>query len=223
MTETINPKADYIVRNDVPFAMNLPRILFIWAVTSAMLHAQESTVIKAVKDRSERGKLSDQRQLVRGDTGKWNDSSTLQHAQPLAQKPQGMSLDDWADELSEKKPVTTATDDNWLLFRTRQLDDNDRVWIEKIERSGNGFIVTMYEAIWQGNYFKTFTYYEVTAVNLGKLPAGAYTVKWVVKPLTFKQLEKPREAQNNYQTNWPIDDQSGGGKAVELKIAFSVK
>ena len=193
------------------------------AVTPWLLLADDAQVLKAVTERTQRGTLSDQRQLVRGDTGKWNDSATLQHAPPLAQKPQGMSLDDWADELTEKKPATTAADDNWLLFRTRQLDDNDRVWIEKIERSGNAFTITMHEAIWQGNYFKTFTWYEVTAVNLGKLPAGDYTVKWIVKPLTFKQLEKPREAQNNYQTNWPADDQPGSGKAVELKAAFSVK
>lgn len=199
------------------------KLACLFLMTAAMLHAQESTVIKAVKDRAERGTLSDQRQLVRGDTGKWNDSATLQHAPPLAQKPQGMSLDDWADELAEKKTQTTAADDNWLIFRTRQLDDNDRVWIEKIERNGNAFTITMHEAIWQGNYFKTFTYYEVDAVNLGKLPAGDYTVQWIVKPLTFKQLEKPREAQNNYQTNWPTDDQPGTAKPVELKIAFSVK
>ena len=203
--------------------MKLPRNLFIWATLGAILHAQESAVIKAVKERSECGTLSDQRQLVRGDTGKWSDSAALQHAPSLAQKPQGMSLDDWADELAEKKPATTASDDNWLLFRTRQLDDNDRVWVEKIERSGNEFTITMHEAIWQGNYFKTFTYYEVSAVNLGNLPPGDYTVKWIVKPLTFKQLEKPREAQNNYQTNWPIDDQPAGGKPVELKAAFSVR
>jgi hypothetical protein len=199
------------------------KLACLFLMTAAMLHAQESTVLKAVNDRAERGTLSDQRQLVRGDSGKWNDSATLQHAPPLAQKQQGMSLDDWADEFTEKKPATTAADENWLLFRTRQLDDNDRVWIEKIERSGNAFTITMHEAIWQGNYFKTFTWYEVTAVNLGKLPSGNYTVKWVVKPLTFKQLEKPREAQNNYQTNWPLDDQSGSGKAVELQTTFSVK
>ncbi len=203
--------------------MNLPRILLIWAATSAMLLAQESTTLKVVKDRAERGTLSDQRQLVRGDTGKWNDAATLQHAPPLAQKPQGMSLDDWSEQLMENKPQTTAIDDNWLIFRTRQLDDNDRVWVEKIERSGNEFTITMHEAIWQGNYFKTFTWYEVTAVNLGKLPAGDYTVKWIVKPLTFKQLEKPREAQNNYQTNWPTDDQPGSSKPVELKASFSVR
>lgn len=199
--------------------MKLARILLIWATTSAMLHAQESTVIKAVKDRTERGTLSDQRQFVRGDTGKWNDAAMLLHTK----KPTGMPLDDWIDEWNEKKPQTTAEDENWLFFRTRQLDDNDRVWIEKIERSGNAFTITMHEAIWQGNYFKTFTWYEVTAVNLGKLPPGAYSVKWIVKPLTFKQLEKPREAQNNYQTNWPTDEQSGGGKLIELKASFSIR
>jgi hypothetical protein len=203
--------------------MKLARILFFCAATSATLLAQESTVIKAVKDRAERGTLSDQRQLVRGDTGKWNDAATLQHSPPLAKKPQGMSLDVWSEQLAENRPQTTATDDNWLIFRTRQLDDNDRVWIEKIERSGNEFTITMHEAIWQGNYFKTFTYYEVTAVNLGKLPAGDYTVKWIVKPLTFKQLEKPREAMQNYQTNWPTDEQPVSGKVAELKTTFSIK
>ncbi len=196
--------------------MKLACLFFIF---TGLLHSQEAQVLKAVKDRSQRGTLSDQRQLVRGDTGKWNDAATLLHTK----KPTGMSLDDWFDESSDKKPATTAADDNWLLFRTRQLDDNDRVWIENIERSGNAFTVTMHEAIWQGNYFKTFTWYEVTAVNLGKLPPGDYTVKWIVKPLTFKQLEKPREAQNNYQTNWPTDEKTGGGKLVELKAAFSVK
>lgn len=190
---------------------------------AVFVHAQESQTIKALKDRSERGTLSDQRQMVRGDTGKWSDKPTLQHAPPIQQKPQGLSLDNWADELAEKKAATTAADDNWLIFRTRQLDDNDRVWIEKIERRGNEFTISLNEAIWQGRYSKTFTYYEVTAVNLGPLPPGNYTVKWLVKPLTFKQLEKPREAQQNYQTNWPTDDQPATGKPVELHAAFSVR
>jgi hypothetical protein len=188
-----------------------------------MLHAQESQTVKVLKDRSERGTLSDQRQMIRGDTGKWNDAAKLQHAPPIQQKPQGLSLDDWADQLAEKKVVTTAADDNWLLFRTRQLDDSDRVWIERIERRGDEFTVTLNEAIWQGRYQKTFTYYEVTAVNLGPLPPGNYSVKWLVKPLAFKQLEKPREAQQNYQTNWPTDEQPAAGKPVELQAAFSVR
>lgn len=181
------------------------------------LHSQE--VLKSVQERAQRGTLSDQRQLVRGDTGKWNDAAMLLHTT----KPAGMPLDEWMDEANEKKAVVTAADENWLLFRTRQLDDNDRVWIEKIERSGNSFTVTMHEAIWQGKYFKTFTWYEVTAVNLGKLPAGDYTVTWIVKPLTFKQLEKPRDAIRDYQTNWPTDDQPGEKKPVDLKTKFTVQ
>jgi len=174
---------------------------------------------KVVRDRAQRGTLSDQRQIVRGDTGKWNDAAMLLHATSPVKKP----FDDWMDELAESKPTATAADEHWLLFRARQLDDNDRVWIEKIERSGNAFTITMHEAIWQGSYFKTFTYYEVSAVNLGKLPPGDYSVKWIVKPLVFKQLEKPREAQNNYLTNWPTDEQPGSAETVEIKTAFSVR
>ena len=157
--------------------------------------------------------------MVRGDTGKWNDKATLQHAPPIQQKPQGMSLDDWADQLAEKKAATTATDDNWLIFRTRQLDDNDRVWIEKIERRGNEFTVVLNEAIWQGRYFKSFTYYEVIAVNLGKLPPGDYSVKWMVNPLVFERFEDPGRPQDN----WPKDERPGKTKPVELTVAFSVQ
>lgn len=203
--------------------MKLPRILLIGAACAGLLPAQEVQTIKAVKDRAERGTLSDERQIVRGDSGKWNDAATLLHATSIQQKPKGMTLDDWADELTEKKASTNAGDDHWLLFRTRQLDDNDRVWVEKVERRGNEFIVTMHEAVWQGSYFKTFTYYEVSAVHLGKLPPGDYTVKWIVKPLAFKQLEKPREAQNNYQTNWPTDEQPAANrKTAELTVKFTV-
>jgi hypothetical protein len=202
--------------------MNPLCIFLIGAACAGLLPAQEPQILKAVKDRAERGTLSDQRQIVRGDTGKWSDAATLLHAPPIQLKPKGVALDDWADELSEKKPSTKADDEQWLLFRTRQLDDNDRVWIEKIERRGNEFIVTMHEAIWQGNYSKTFTYYEVTAVNLGKLPPGDYSVNWIVAPAVFKQLESPREAQRNYQTNWPTDDRPADRKPVELAIEFKV-
>lgn len=196
------------------------------ALFATLLLAQESkpvTTLKALKERAGRGTLSDRREMVRGDTGKWNDAATLLHAPPIEKKPQGVSLDDWAEQLAEQQPPTTTTDDNWLIFRTRQLDDNDRVWIEKIERRGNEFTVVLSEAVWQGHYFKTFTYYDVEAVNLGKLEPGEHTVKWVVQPLTFKQLEKPREAISDYRTNWPIDEQPAAAKPVELKAVFSVR
>ena len=208
--------------------MKLLRALMTGGVAcfALLLNAQESppvTILKALKERTERGTLSDKREMVRGDTGKWNDKATVQHAPPIQQKPPGMSLDDWADELAEKKAATTATDDNWLLFRTRQLDDNDRVWIEKVERRGNEFTVVLNEAIWQGRYFKTFTYYEITAVNLGPLPPGNYSVKWLVKPLTFKQLEKPAQPNRDNKDNWPLDEQPAGAKPAELQAAFSVR
>lgn len=203
--------------------MNLPRLFLICAALSLTLHGQEPRTLKEVHDRSQRGTLSDQRQILRGDTGKWNDAAMLLHAPSSVRKPQGMPLDDWMDELSENKTApASVADENWLLFRTRQLDDNDRVWIEKIERAGNAFTITMHEAVWQGSYFKTFTYYEVDAVNLGKLPPGDYTVTWIVKPLAFKQLEKPREAQRDYQTNWPLDEQPGAGTPVEVSARFTV-
>lgn len=193
-----------------------------FALIPALLLAAETQVINQVKERPQRGTLSDQRQIVRGDTGRWNDVATLLPARSPADRPQGMPLDDWMDEVSEKKPALAAGEEAWLLFRTRQLDDNDRAWIEKVERQGNAFTITMHEAVWQGSYFKTFTYYEVDALNLGRLPRGDYTVTWIVKPLVFKQLEKPREAQNNHQTNWPTDEQPGERPPVELKAAFSV-
>ncbi|MDZ4287317.1 MAG: hypothetical protein U0984_05135 [Prosthecobacter sp.] len=200
------------------------RTMMIWGLMGgAMLLVAQETTLKAVKELTERGTLSDQRQIVRGDTGKWNDAAKLQHAPPIEKKPQGMSLDDWADLLEEEKFTTTATDDNWLIFRTRQLDDNDRVWVERIERRGNEFTILLNEAIWQGRYNKTFTYYEVAAVNLGKLPPGNYSVKWQVKPLTFKQIEKPPQPNRDTKENWPTDEQPATGKPVELRATFSVR
>jgi len=189
---------------------------------TATLPAQESkpaTTVRILKDRSARGTLADRRELVRGDTGKWNDTATLQHVPPIERKPQGLSLDNWAEQLAEKKSPATPGDDNWLIFRSRQLDDNDRVWLEKIERRGNEFTVTLNEAVWKGRYFKSFTGYEVIAVNLGKLPPGDYSVKWIVNPLVFERFEDPGRPQDN----WPKDERPGKSKSVELTVAFSVQ
>jgi len=174
---------------------------------------------RAVKDRAERGKLQDAIQNVRGDSGKWRDDPLLQHAPPLAQKPAKMNLDDWADQVLEKKDFhTSAGDDNWLLFRTRQLDDNDRLWIERIERKGNQFTIVLNEAIWQGRYFKTFTYYGVFGVNLGKLEPGKYEAQWIVQPLVFKQFE----GDGRPMDNWPKDERPAEKKPVELRVNFTV-
>jgi hypothetical protein len=188
-----------------------------------LLVAEEGRVLKQVEDGAERGRLSDARQIVRGDTGKWSDVAELQPAPPLARKPSGLALDAWLEELAGRAVAWGGGDEVWLLYRSRQLDDNDRLWIERIERAGNAITVTLHEAIWQGDYFKTFTYHEVGAVNLGRLPAGEYIVTWRVLPLQFRQLEKPREAQRDYVTNWPVDAQPGAGEAVVLTARFRVR
>ncbi len=188
-----------------------------------LLVAQEGRVLKQVKDPAERGRLSDARQIVRGDSGKWSDVAELRPAPPLARKPAGLALDAWLEELAGRAVELVAGDEVWLLYRSRQLDDNDRLWIERIERSGNAFNVTLHEAIWQGDYFKTFTYHEVGAVNLGRLAAGEYTVTWRVLPLSFRQLEKPREAQRDYVSNWPVDAQPATGEPMVLTVRFRVR
>ncbi|MBI5773049.1 MAG: hypothetical protein HZA89_04810 [Verrucomicrobia bacterium] len=197
------------------------------ALLSAVLVAQESgpakvpqgdVWIKNLTDRAKRDALSDHRESVRGDSGRWNDAPRLQHAPPIQRKPPKVSLDDWADQLAERKFQPTSADDNWLVFRSRQLDDNDRVWVERIERRGNEFVVVLNEAIWQGYYQKTFTYYPVLGVNLGKLAPGNYKAKCVIQPMQFKRFEEPGRPQDN----WPKDEQPAGKKPVELSVAFTV-
>jgi hypothetical protein len=168
--------------------------------------------------------LESARESVRGDTGKWNDNPILQFAPPPGEKPEGLNLDNWADQLLENPVTPQENEETWLLFRTRQLDDNDRVWVEKVEREGNTITVRMSEAIWKGNYFKTFTYYEVLLVNLGKLPAGEYTLKWVVEPFVFSEFDgdgRP-QARNGKPQNWPENAEPGKGEAKILTTSFEV-
>ncbi|MCO6455217.1 MAG: hypothetical protein J5I93_07945 [Pirellulaceae bacterium] len=179
---------------------------------------------QTLPDRSARGTLHASFQKVRGDSGKWNDDPVLLHAPPIQRKPANVSLDDWADQVQLGRHLPpTSQDDNWLLFKSRQLDDNDRLWIERIERSGNEFTVVLSEAIWQGRYQKTFTWYGVFGVNLGKLPPGDYRATWVVKPLAFRQFEgsgRPMEDQRS--ENWPKDEQPVDRGPNRLSATFTV-
>lgn len=165
------------------------------------------------------------REMVRGDSGKWNDAAILQVIPPLSQKPKGLNLDAWGDQCLERPAAPEAGQEVWLLFRSRQLDDNDRVWVETVALKGQEITVTMREAIWQGNYFKTFTYYGVLAVNLGPLPAGDYTVKWVVQPFVFTKFDGDGRpfARNGTPQNWPADAVAVEGDAAEFSLAFAVR
>lgn len=200
--------------------MTRPRglILVSLLIVALPLRAQDWT--KESKDRAKRAALHDSVQLVRGDSGKWNDDASLVHAPPIAQKPAKMSLDDWADQLRKRKPELTEKDENWLIFRSDQLDDNDRVWIERIERRGKQITVVANQAKWEGKYFRNFTYYPVIAVNLGKLEPGKYDVKWIVQPYVFAKFDGDGKA---IDSNWPKDERHVDKKPSELRLAFTVK
>jgi hypothetical protein len=187
------------------------------AIVALPLQAQDWT--KESKDRGKRAELHGVAQLVRGDTGKWRDDAGLQHAPPIAQKPAKMTLDAWADQLLKKKVELTDKDDNWLIFRTEQLDDNDRVWVERIERRGNQLTVVANQAKWQGKYFRNFTCYEVIGLNLGKLEPGKYDVKWIIKPLEFAKFEGDGKALDS---NWPKDERAVDKRPTELRLTFTV-
>lgn len=109
-----------------------------------------------------------------------------------------------------------------MLFKTRQLDDNDRVWIERVEREGNQFTIVLSEAVWQGRYSKTFTYYNVFGVNLGQLGPGKYTATWIVKPLEFRTFEGSGRPTDRQQENWSKDERPADKKPAELSVEFEV-
>lgn len=199
----------------------MPRIIALivasLAVVSLPLCAQEWT--RESKDRAKRTALHDNAQLVHGDSGKWNDDAQLLLAPPIAQKPAKMSLDAWTDQVLKMKVEPTDKDDNWLLFRTEQLDDNDRVWIERIERRGQQITVVANQAKWQGKYFRNFTYYQVIGVNLGKLEPGKYETKWITQPLVFAKFDGDGKALDS---NWPKDERPAAKKPAALRLTFTV-
>jgi hypothetical protein len=195
------------------------------AVAGAACDGAEPATVRSLADRSQRGTLHDAAAFIRGDTGRWQDAerSAIATAPPVAARNR-FALDDHLDRAMEKKFSSTTDDDVWLIFSTRQLNDNDRVWIERIERSGNGVTIVMTQAIWRGKYFKNFTGYHVFGVNLGKLAAGSYDVRWVLQPAAFVQFEgdgRPQDAKQNLQ--WPQDDRPTEGKPAEFSEAFVVK
>jgi hypothetical protein len=187
------------------------------AIVTLPLCAQDWT--KESKDRAKRAALHDSVQQVRGDSGKWNDDARVLHAPPIAQKPAKMSLDAWAEQLRKQKVELTDKDDNWLIFLSEQLDDNDRVWVERIERRGQQLTVVANQAKWQGKYFRNFTYYQVIGLNLGKLEPGKYEVKWIIQPLVFTKFDGDGKP---LPENWPQDERPADKKPTELRLTFTV-
>jgi hypothetical protein len=192
-------------------------IASLWFI-SLPLCAEDWT--KEAKDRAKRSALHDSTQQVRGDSGKWNDEARVQHAPPIAQKPAKMPLDAWAEQLLKKKVELTDQDDNWLIFLSEQLDDNDRVWVDRIERRGQQLTVVVNQARWQGKYFRNFTYYQVIGLNLGKLEPGKYETKWLIQPLVFAKFDGDGKPLPD---NWPQDERSSATRPTELRLTFTVR
>lgn len=175
--------------------------------------------IKESNDRYKRAALHGSMQQVRSDSGKWGHEFRLQHAPPIEQKPAQLSLDAWADQLQKSKVALTDKDDHWLILRPEQLDDNDRVWIERIERRGQQITVVANQAKWQGKYFRNFTYYPAIGLNLGKLEPGQYEVKCIMQPLVFTRFDGDGKALD---TNWPMDERLADKKPAEARLTFTV-
>lgn len=181
-----------------------------------------------IKDRTERGTLQDAFQFVRGDSGRWSDEPQVLLAPSIAAKPEKMSLDDWFDQLAEKKFQPSGGDEVWLLLRTKQLDDNDRAWVERVERRGDRFTIVVSLAKWQGKYSKNFTCYHVYGVSLGRLEPGKYEAKCIVDPLVFHQFDgngRPREndpKSGRPRDNGSKDETPAAAEPIQLPKQFVV-
>jgi hypothetical protein len=174
--------------------------------------------VRSLSERGQRGTLHAAQEQVRGDSGKWRDDPALQHVPAVSQKPQRLKLDDWADQWLERRYAPAENDGNCLLLRTRQLDDNDRVWVERVERRGNKLTVVVKEAVWQGRYSKNFTYYGVIGVDVGQLPPGVYEATCSVQRLEFREFEDPGKRTES----WPRGERAAGDEPVELRVTFTV-
>ncbi|MBM3994486.1 MAG: hypothetical protein FJ303_10100 [Planctomycetes bacterium] len=196
----------------------MPRIIacVVIAIASLPVAAQDWT--KESKDRGKRAALHDAGQRVRGDSGKWNDDAGIIPVPTFDAKAK-ISLDAWADQHAKTKPKLTDKDEHWLILRTDQLDDNDRVWIERIERRGNKINIVANKAKWKGKYFRNFSYYQVIGINLGKLQPGMYDVQWILQPLTFTKFDGDGKMLD---TNWPMDERPVDKKPTEVRITLSV-
>jgi beta-lactamase regulating signal transducer with metallopeptidase domain/Leucine-rich repeat (LRR) protein len=182
-----------------------PTVARVLKVTNALL----KQVLKQVKSPKDRGTLHDAYQ--HNAAGKPTKRDELQVAPPIDKLSIDVDLETLFEVLKQKRIRFSSSGNTWLLFRSKQLDDNDVEWIERVERSGNEFTVTLRRAIWDGPYKKNITFHDLFGINLGKLPAGKYTVKWIIRRSRFLEFDKHR---------WPKGEKPA--KPVELNTSFRV-
>eukprot|EP00913_Durusdinium_trenchii_P013392 g12573.t1 len=168
----------------------------------------ELWVIKTLKANDDRGALHDLSRRVR--TGKPTKVDELVHASALNAEHQ-KDLDKTFEKLKSTGVQLTSNDNSWVLFRSKQVDDNDRMFVTRVERKGNTFVIHMLRCTWKGDYSKNVTYHEVLGINLGKLGSGKYTAKWRVGRTQFEKFDKQ---------GWPAVLEIQPGDAAELSIDF---
>jgi|GEM_PF-3256949 beta-lactamase regulating signal transducer with metallopeptidase domain len=170
--------------------------------------------VKAVGDGTARGTLNQSFQQVRD--RKRSGKDQVQHA-PVHHAKNGRDLNSHFDDANRAPFQLTPTDDNLVLFRSRQLNDNDRMWIERVERQGDQFTITAHRAIWTGIYTVNVTHYDVFAVNFGKLTPRTYRVKWLITPLEFGESDR-LDAHDRPIVERP----SSTEKPIELPTGFTI-
>ncbi|MHC4984469.1 MAG: HEAT repeat domain-containing protein, partial [Planctomycetota bacterium] len=111
---------------------------------------------RVITNPKDRGTLQDAYEAV---YGKRSVKDQLQHAPPLERKGQDRGFGEWFDVVMKTNFRLTPDEDNWLLFRSRQLDMYDQMWIDRIERNGDRITVAARRAIWLGKYTKNVTFH----------------------------------------------------------------
>lgn len=106
-------------------------------------------------------------------------------------RPQKQLPSQWFQTRLKADNVLRGDKETWILFRSQQtITMYDRMSIERIEQQGNTFIVTMNYTPYLGPVWRNAPYHEVHGINLGKLPAGDYTVKCIIRLSTLDGLTK---------------------------------
>jgi hypothetical protein len=102
----------------------------------------------------------------------------------------------WFDSGLKAKHDLTAGKETWLLFRSQQHNSDDRLWVERIDRAGNTFTVTMNRAVWVGPNPVKGTFHQIHGISLGEVPAGKYVARWVIRDSTYTEVGKDRRPKN---------------------------
>ncbi|MFT7639823.1 MAG: HEAT repeat protein [Pirellulaceae bacterium] len=174
----------------------------------------DTTWLNSVRQPSDRGTLHSVHQKVRID--RFSEKDQFQHGRAL---PVGSDteLDIHFEQTVKYRSLLSPRNDNFLMFRSRQLNDNDRMWIESVERDGDLFTVVAQRAIWTADYAKNITFYDVFAINLGRLPEGKYRAKWIIKPLEHGLTDEV-DAEGRPKIEQPSESE----KQTELSATFTI-